>query len=44
MDTRRLDLARSLAIRLLLEAGKSAPSSGNIQNWKFIVILEKPKR
>jgi nitroreductase len=25
----------------LLEAGKSAPSSGNIQNWKFIVINDK---
>lgn len=24
----------------ILEAGKSAPSSGNIQNWKFIVIRE----
>jgi len=25
----------------LLEAGKSAPSSGNLQNWKFIVIKDK---
>jgi len=25
----------------LLEAGKSAPSSGNIQNWKFVVIKDK---
>lgn len=25
----------------LLEAAKSAPSSGNIQNWKFIVINDK---
>jgi len=28
----------------LLEAGKSAPSSGNIQNWKFIVIKDKAAR
>ncbi|MCB9359561.1 nitroreductase family protein [Candidatus Woesearchaeota archaeon] len=25
----------------ILEAGKSAPSAGNIQNWKFIVIKDK---
>jgi nitroreductase len=25
----------------LLEAGKSAPSSGNIQNWKFIIVTDK---
>lgn len=25
----------------ILEAGKLAPSSGNIQNWKFIVIQDK---
>jgi nitroreductase len=29
-----------LVVRLL-EAGKSAPSAGNIQNWKFIVITDK---
>ncbi|MBW2977242.1 nitroreductase family protein [Candidatus Woesearchaeota archaeon] len=28
----------------ILEAGRYAPSAGNLQNWKFIVILEKPKR
>ncbi len=28
----------------LLEAGKSAPCSGNIQNWKFIVIKDKEAR
>jgi nitroreductase len=28
----------------ILEAGKSAPSSGNIQNWKFIVIRDKGAR
>jgi len=25
----------------ILEAGKAAPSSGNLQNWKFIIIKEK---
>ncbi len=28
----------------ILEAGRAAPSSGNIQNWKFIVVVEKPLR
>jgi nitroreductase len=28
----------------LLEAGKSAPSSGNIQNWKFIVIRDTDQK
>jgi len=28
----------------ILEAGKSAPSSGNIQNWKFIVIRDQDQR
>lgn len=28
----------------ILEAGKSAPCSGNIQNWKFIVIQDKAAR
>lgn len=28
----------------LLEAGKSAPSSGNIQNWKFVVVKDKAAR
>ncbi|MBW2993376.1 nitroreductase family protein [Candidatus Woesearchaeota archaeon] len=25
----------------ILEAGQYAPSSGNLQNWKFIVVLDK---
>jgi nitroreductase len=28
----------------LLEAGKSAPSAGNLQNWKFVVVLDEGKR
>ena len=28
----------------VLEAGKAAPSSGNIQNWKFVVVNDKEKR
>jgi len=28
----------------ILEAGRCAPSSGNLQNWKFIVVLDEGKR
>lgn len=28
----------------ILEAGRAAPSSGNIQNWKFIVVVDKALR
>ena len=28
----------------ILQAGKYAPSAGNLQNWKFIVIQTDPKR
>jgi len=28
----------------ILDAGRHAPSSGNLQNWKFIVALDKDKR
>jgi len=35
---------RGTNIGKLLEAGKAAPSSGNIQNWKFIVITDKDQR
>tara|TARA_Y100000310_G_C20700617_1_gene829547 strand:- start:7740 stop:8381 length:642 start_codon:yes stop_codon:yes gene_type:complete len=28
----------------ILEAGRVAPSAGNLQNWKFIVVLEKDTR
>jgi nitroreductase len=28
----------------VLEAGRYSPSAGNLQNWKFIVVLEKGKR
>ncbi len=31
-------------IGMVLEAGKSAPSSGNLQNWKFIVVTDEEKR
>ena len=31
-------------IGTIMEAGKAAPSSGNIQNWKFIVVVDKEKR
>ena len=28
----------------IIEAGNNAPSAGNLQNWKFIVILDQSKR
>ena len=28
----------------ILEAGRFAPSAGNLQNWKFIVVLDEEKR
>lgn len=28
----------------VLEAGNNAPSSGNIQNWRFIVVMDDHKR
>ena len=28
-------------IGLILEAGKAAPSAGNVQNWKFVVVIDK---
>ena len=28
----------------ILDAGRYAPSSGNIQNWRFIVVTEEAKR
>ena len=28
----------------ILEAGRAAPSAGNLQPWKFVVVSEKPKR
>ena len=28
----------------ILEAGSYAPSSGNVQNWRFIVVKDKKKR
>jgi len=28
----------------IIEAGKAAPSSGNLQNWKFVIIKEKERR
>src|SRR3989338_9110248 len=31
-------------IAKVLEAGRFAPSSGNLQNWKFIVILESGQK
>lgn len=31
-------------IGTILDAGKWAPSAGNLQNWKFIVILDPEKR
>ena len=31
-------------VSMILEAGRYAPSSGNLQNWKFVVVLDKPKR
>jgi len=31
-------------ISIILEAAKSAPSAGNLQNWKFIVVTDEEKR
>lgn len=31
-------------IGVILDAGRSAPSSGNLQNWKFIFVTEKSAR
>jgi len=31
-------------IGTILEAGRLAPSAGNLQNWKFIIVLDKEKR
>ncbi len=31
-------------ISTVVDAGRLAPSSGNIQNWKFIVVTDKDKR
>jgi nitroreductase len=28
----------------IIEAGRYAPSAGNLQNWKFIVVLDEDKR
>lgn len=28
----------------VLDAGRLAPSAGNLQNWKFVVVLDKAKR
>ena len=28
----------------IMQAGKYAPSAGNLQNWKFIVVKEDAKR
>ncbi len=31
-------------IGAIVEAGKSAPSAGNLQNWKFLVVKNEAKR
>jgi len=31
-------------IGAMIEAGKAAPSSGNIQNWRFVLVTDKEKR
>lgn len=31
-------------IGIILDAGAAAPSSGNLQNWKFIVVQDEKKR
>ena len=28
----------------ILEAGRVAPSAGNLQNWRFIVVMDRGKR
>ncbi|GAG35892.1 unnamed protein product, partial [marine sediment metagenome] len=28
----------------ILEAGRAAPSSGNIQNWMFVIVDDEEKR
>lgn len=31
-------------IGMVLDAGRSAPSAGNLQNWKFVFVTDKAKR
>ena len=31
-------------LRAMLEAGRLAPSAGNFQDWKFIIVRDKEKR
>jgi nitroreductase len=31
-------------VATILEAGRAAPSAGNLQNWKFIVVMDSDKR
>src|SRR3989338_7750896 len=31
-------------VTLCIEAAKSAPSAGNLQNWKFVVVKQDAKR
>ena len=31
-------------IGLILEAGSLAPSAGNLQNWKFVIVRDKEKK
>jgi len=31
-------------LSLILDAGRLAPSAGNLQNWKFIIVLDEGKR
>ena len=31
-------------LRAVLEAGRLAPSAGNFQDWKFIIVRDKKKR
>jgi len=28
----------------IIEAGRATPSSGNVQNWKFIIVIDEHKR
>ena len=39
----RIDVPWEYIVKML-EAAKSAPSSGNIQNWKYIIVKDKPAK
>ena len=31
-------------VGMILDAGRYAPSAGNLQNWQFLVVIDEDKR